>query len=215
MRCLKAYSVSFIFLIVSPWLPASVSQDSSPCGHAHDGEVHRCNAWHRVNKEADCTRGYCTWAREELNTIPTVTTTPENVPTDSPDDCKLWYYANGEDTCDAIAAIFGTFTTQDFIAWNPSVLEDCSAIENYVWYCIARSDALITKIYGLPGGTSLPPPMSTQPGVSQQSSNSSKTIRVSLTAAPGNNSRSNTNSNNTTSDEASSTRSANGGSHGE
>ncbi|KAJ3542866.1 hypothetical protein NM208_g3877 [Fusarium decemcellulare] len=148
--------------------------------------------------------------------IPTVTTTPENVPTNSPDDCKLWYYANGEDTCDAIAAIFGTFTTEDFIAWNPSVLKDCSAIANYVWYCIARFDALVsTRTYGLRGTTGLPPQMSTQPDVSQQSSNSTKTTTVNHTAVPGNNPTPKTNYRTTRSNEASLTPSVSGGSHGE
>lgn len=50
-----------------------------------------------------------------------------------------------DDTCDSIAAMFGTFSTSDFISWNPSVWDDCSQIK----VCGLISLCLISGCRGL------------------------------------------------------------------
>lgn len=43
--------------------------------------------------------------------------------------CKSWYKTTGGDTCDVIVQAFGSFSTSDFVSWNPSVGSTCSDIK--------------------------------------------------------------------------------------
>lgn len=60
---------------------------------------------------------------------PTVTTVPSPISTDTVKECTAWYRAREPDTCIYISLKFGTFSTKEFISWNPSVREDCSLLQ--------------------------------------------------------------------------------------
>ncbi|KAF5635712.1 carbohydrate-binding module family 50 [Fusarium sp. NRRL 25303] len=109
---------------------------------------------------------YCVSVKSELLMPPTVTTTPSEVPSGSPKHCKAWYYTTGGETCDQLARIFGTFNVKEFIAMNPSVLDDCDAIQDNTWYCVAGPGTPTTRTADVT--TSTPPTTSipTQSSVS-------------------------------------------------
>ncbi|KAI5457372.1 hypothetical protein BGZ63DRAFT_321328, partial [Mariannaea sp. PMI_226] len=93
-----------------------------------------------------------------------VTTTPSPIPTDSPTDCKSWYYTTIDDTCDDIVLMFGTFSKSDFVAWNPSVYDSCVGIQQETWYCVGKSDTPTTRTSSLPS-TTAPTSRPTQTGI--------------------------------------------------
>ncbi|KAM0187755.1 hypothetical protein ACHAPI_010983 [Fusarium lateritium] len=88
---------------------------------------------------------YCVGISAELPAPPTVSTTPASVPTDSPKDCRSWYYTTGGETCDLLVKLFGTFDQKEFVAMNPSVREDCDGIQDETWYCVARPNTPTTR----------------------------------------------------------------------
>ncbi|KAM0468441.1 hypothetical protein ACHAP7_010893 [Fusarium lateritium] len=88
---------------------------------------------------------YCVGISAELPAPPTVSTTPASVPTDSPKDCRSWYYTTGGETCDLLVKLFGTFDQKEFVAMNPSVREDCDGIQDETWCCVARPNTPTTR----------------------------------------------------------------------
>ncbi|KAL9599870.1 MAG: hypothetical protein Q9219_003564 [cf. Caloplaca sp. 3 TL-2023] len=88
-------------------------------------------------------------------TITSTTSTPSISPTQTGivSSCKLtlqsilnaltsspgtrYYKAVDGDSCDIISTKFGTFTTSQFISWNPAVQSDCSRLFLGYYYCIA------------------------------------------------------------------------------
>ncbi|EEU37422.1 uncharacterized protein NECHADRAFT_86238 [Fusarium vanettenii 77-13-4] len=83
---------------------------------------------------------YCVGLKDQRPLPPTVTTRPSSVPENSAKDCNRWYYTTGGETCEDIAIMFGGFDAKGFIAMNPSVLSDCSDIEDRMWYCVGTPD---------------------------------------------------------------------------
>ncbi|KAF5252511.1 hypothetical protein FANTH_2405 [Fusarium anthophilum] len=109
---------------------------------------------------------YCVGVKSELLMPPTATTTPSDIPSGSPKDCKAWYYTTGGETCDQLAKMFGTFSADEFISMNPAVFDDCSDIEDNTWYCVAGPDTPITRTASLTTPTQLETAMPTQSNVS-------------------------------------------------
>lgn len=74
---------------------------------------------------------YCVadYASDSVPMPPTVTKAPSNLPNGIASNCVAWYQMTGSDTCNSIAAMFGTFSAADFMKWNPSVWSDCSNIK--------------------------------------------------------------------------------------
>jgi hypothetical protein len=74
---------------------------------------------------------YCVadFARESLPMPPTVKTAPSPVQPGIASNCASWYLMTGSDTCSSITAMFGTFSSTDFINWNAAVWSDCSNIQ--------------------------------------------------------------------------------------
>jgi fucose permease len=60
---------------------------------------------------------------------PTVTTAPSPVQTGIASNFIAWYQMTVSDTCNSIAAMFGTFSSAGFINWNPGVWSDCLNIK--------------------------------------------------------------------------------------
>ncbi|KAH8896311.1 hypothetical protein GQ53DRAFT_743558 [Thozetella sp. PMI_491] len=67
----------------------------------------------------------------------TVSTKPSPVPSDTTTACTSWYQMSGDDDCDVIPAIFGTFSRSDFVSWNPSVGQGCSGLVEGTYYCVS------------------------------------------------------------------------------
>ncbi|KAM5430480.1 hypothetical protein McanMca71_007204 [Microsporum canis] len=51
--------------------------------------------------------------------------------------CTKYHKAVSGDTCFGIATAFGTFTVEEFVAWNPAVKSDCSGMWAGYYYCVA------------------------------------------------------------------------------
>lgn len=95
---------------------------------------------------------YCVGAYDD-NDLPlpphqTAKPTSGNIPEGYPSDCARWYETTGGDTCDLIALMFGSFSTADFVKWNPSVFDDCSGIVENAWYCVGSPDTPTTRTSG-------------------------------------------------------------------
>ncbi|KAK2594660.1 hypothetical protein QQS21_007636 [Conoideocrella luteorostrata] len=115
---------------------------------------------------------YCVGAFDNNYPMPpTVTATPSPVPNNSPGDCKSWYRTTVDDTCDVIASMFGTFKREDFIKWNPSVFDDCTAIKQNTWYCVGKAGTPTTRSSGAPQPTGPESSRPTQSGIAKDCSN--------------------------------------------
>ncbi|KAL7764034.1 hypothetical protein ACKLNR_005179 [Fusarium oxysporum f. sp. zingiberi] len=108
---------------------------------------------------------YCVGVKSDLLMPPTVTTTPSDIPSGSPKDCKAWYYTTGGESCEQLANMFGTFSADEFISMNPAVFEDCSDIEDNTWYCVAGPDTPTTRTADLTTPTQPATAMPTQSNV--------------------------------------------------
>jgi hypothetical protein len=81
------------------------------------------------------------------------------------ESCTKFYQAKSGDICVNIAASFGTFTFSDFLAWNPAVREDCSALLAGWYYCV-EAPKPPTPTSATPTETCNPTaPTPTQPGL--------------------------------------------------
>lgn len=58
----------------------------------------------------------------------TVTTTPAPIQTGITSNCKAWWRRNQTETCSDIVLSFGTFSEEDFKAWNPAVGQKCTGL---------------------------------------------------------------------------------------
>ncbi|KAI5455804.1 hypothetical protein BGZ63DRAFT_338976, partial [Mariannaea sp. PMI_226] len=65
-------------------------------------------------------------------------------------DCIRFYKSKKGDTCDSIAAAYGTFSTADFVIWNPAVGSGCTDLWADTYYCV-----------GVPGTPTSPPTATT------------------------------------------------------
>ncbi|GIK02896.1 hypothetical protein Aspvir_006959 [Aspergillus viridinutans] len=99
------------------------------------------------------------------SSTPTSTATPKPSPTQDGliDTCTAFYMAVAGDTCDRIVARYGTFTTAEFISWNPAVGADCSGLWAKTYYCVGIPSTPTTK----PSTTATPTggPSPTQTGI--------------------------------------------------
>ncbi|KAF2007436.1 carbohydrate-binding module family 50 protein [Amniculicola lignicola CBS 123094] len=96
----------------------------------------------------------------------TIKPTAGNIPSGYPSDCTRWYQTTGDETCDLIALMFGSFSKADFVKWNPSVFSDCGGIVSQAWYCVGRPGTPTTRTGGASSPTqSVPSTRPTQSGI--------------------------------------------------
>ncbi|PLN80404.1 hypothetical protein BDW42DRAFT_186118 [Aspergillus taichungensis] len=76
---------------------------------------------------------------------PTVTIAPTSLPSDTAKNCTLWYQAVGVQRCEGIVSDFGTFTEEQFIAWNPSAARRCKSLPEDTWYCVGDANTPPTR----------------------------------------------------------------------
>ncbi|KAK3395012.1 hypothetical protein B0H63DRAFT_385493 [Podospora didyma] len=96
---------------------------------------------------------------------PTVTVAPSVKPPGQIGTCTRWYKRDGE-SCAELSAMFGTFSTADFISWNPSVGSSCSTIVDGAWYCVAIPGTPTTRTAPVQT-TEFPTGTPTQTGLAQ------------------------------------------------
>ncbi|KJZ70860.1 hypothetical protein HIM_09725 [Hirsutella minnesotensis 3608] len=88
---------------------------------------------------------------------PTTTEKPPTTLGNSASNCVAWYQTFDDDTCDLIVSMFGSFSDQEFKAWNPSLKQDCSGLTFDTWYCVAVPGSPTTRTNPLASETSLFP----------------------------------------------------------
>ncbi|KAE8418153.1 hypothetical protein BDV36DRAFT_295374 [Aspergillus pseudocaelatus] len=87
----------------------------------------------------------------------TVTTAPAPTQTGIASNCKAWYRRNQSETCSDIVRSFGTFSEEDFKAWNPAVGQKCAGLIDGNWYCVAVPGTPSTRTAPVPAfPTSVP-----------------------------------------------------------
>ncbi|OBT87560.1 hypothetical protein VE02_03777 [Pseudogymnoascus sp. 03VT05] len=83
-------------------------------------------------------------------------------------DCVSWYRADSGEDCDLIVKMFGTFSAEDFLKWNPAVKSDCSGLKINNYYCVAIPSTPTTRTTSY-SSTPLPTngvgPQPEQPGI--------------------------------------------------
>ncbi|OBT71284.1 hypothetical protein VF21_09606 [Pseudogymnoascus sp. 05NY08] len=83
-------------------------------------------------------------------------------------DCVSWYRADSGEDCDLIVKMFGTFSAEDFLKWNPAVKSDCSGLKIHNYYCVAIPSTPTTRTTSY-SSTPLPTngvgPQPEQPGI--------------------------------------------------
>ena len=64
-------------------------------------------------------------------------------------DCVSWYRADTGEDCDLVVKMFGTFSAEDFLKWNPAVKPDCLGfkIGNYYYVAIPSTPTTRTTSY--------------------------------------------------------------------
>lgn len=96
-----------------------------------------------------------------LTTTATTSTGPSPTQTGIIRSCVNYYKAASGNTCDKIVAKYGTFTSADFISWNPAVGSTCSGIWPEYYYCVGIPSTATTKATATATATSGPSPTST------------------------------------------------------
>ncbi|KAL1957768.1 hypothetical protein VTO42DRAFT_5486 [Malbranchea cinnamomea] len=106
---------------------------------------------------------YCIVGPDGIRAMPpTVTARPTSVPSGQIDTCEHWYQRDGE-SCEDLVAMFGTFSLDDFLRWNPSVGSNCDNLVDGAWYCVGIPGTPTTRTAPLP--TTQPTSLPTQSGV--------------------------------------------------
>jgi hypothetical protein len=70
--------------------------------------------------------------------------------------CVNWYRADSGDTCALITEMFGTFSSTQFLQWNPAILSDCSGLTVGDYYCVAIPSTPTTRTSAYSSPTPLP-----------------------------------------------------------
>jgi hypothetical protein len=99
----------------------------------------------------------------DLPMPPTVTAAASPTVSGTTNTCQKWYKTRVRDSCEAIASMFGTFSSLDFIAWNPNVGSSCTNIKQDTYYCVGVPGTPTTRSAAIT--PTVPPALQTQAGV--------------------------------------------------
>ncbi|XP_014562094.1 carbohydrate-binding module family 50 protein [Bipolaris victoriae FI3] len=108
---------------------------------------------------------YCVVAGDALPAPPVETKRPSSVPQNQISTCNTWYKADGSETCDEIISMYGRFSKNDLIKWNPTVGTNCGGIAANQYLCIGIPGTPTTRTTGVPSTTAPPSEMPTQSGM--------------------------------------------------
>jgi hypothetical protein len=108
---------------------------------------------------------YCVVAGDSLPPPPVETKRPTSVPQNQISTCTAWYQADGTETCEEISGMFGRFSKNDFVKWNPTVGTDCGGIVAGQYLCVGIPGTPTTRTAGAPSTTTFPSEVPTQSGM--------------------------------------------------
>ncbi|KAM0669608.1 hypothetical protein ACQRIU_000003 [Beauveria bassiana] len=60
-------------------------------------------------------------------------------------DCSQFYLAKSGDTCNGIVAVYGSFSLDEFLAWNPAVGRTCNLLLSGTYYCVDAPSRITTS----------------------------------------------------------------------
>ncbi|KAF1359810.1 hypothetical protein EJ07DRAFT_82962, partial [Lizonia empirigonia] len=110
---------------------------------------------------------YCVAAGDSLPAPPTETKRPASTPQGQISTCTSWYQSDGLETCEDIVGMFGRFSQNDFIKWNPTVGSDCTGIVADQYLCVGIPGTPTTRTAAVPSMTAAPSDMPTQSGIAE------------------------------------------------
>ncbi|PYI27237.1 hypothetical protein BP00DRAFT_353954, partial [Aspergillus indologenus CBS 114.80] len=110
---------------------------------------------------------YCIAAYDNLPLPPHVTTPPQPTPQGTAKNCTAWYQADKEDTCSLIVTMFGTFSREQFVSWNPNLGRECLKLIPGYYYCVGDASTPSTRTAKLPAPTDFPTSYPHQPRVTR------------------------------------------------
>ncbi|KAL4961050.1 putative LysM domain protein [Aspergillus stella-maris] len=105
----------------------------------------------------------------KTTTVTTTTGGPSPTQTGLTSECNDFYLVEKGDYCQAIVDLYGSFTLEQFYAWNPAVKNDCSGLQAGYYICVGVSGSITTTKTTLTTTTSAPPSTTTAPHSPQQS----------------------------------------------
>ncbi|RAH65921.1 LysM peptidoglycan-binding domain-containing protein [Aspergillus aculeatinus CBS 121060] len=108
---------------------------------------------------------YCIAAYDNLPLPPHVTTPPHPTPQGTAKNCTAWYQADKGDTCSLIVTMFGTFSREQFLSWNPNLGRECLKLTPGYYYCVGDASTPSTRTAKLPAPTDFPTTYPHQPRV--------------------------------------------------
>ncbi|RAH43024.1 LysM peptidoglycan-binding domain-containing protein [Aspergillus brunneoviolaceus CBS 621.78] len=135
------------------------------------GLVSSCQSFYKAAPD-DCSGlrpgyYYCIAAYDNLPLPPHVTTPPHPTPQGTVKNCTAWYQADKEDTCSLIVTMFGTFSREQFVSWNPNLGRECLKLTPGYYYCVGDASTPSTRTAKLPAPTDFPTTYPHQPRVTR------------------------------------------------
>ncbi|RAL14757.1 uncharacterized protein BO97DRAFT_422109 [Aspergillus homomorphus CBS 101889] len=82
-----------------------------------------------------------------------VTTKPSPTPEGIAKNCTAWYQVDKGDNCSLVVTMFGTFSQEQFISWNPILGKECFGLRKGYFYCVGDSSTPTTRTAKLPTPT--------------------------------------------------------------
>jgi hypothetical protein len=108
---------------------------------------------------------YCVVAGDSLPAPPTESNRPASIPQGQISTCTSWYQVGEDESCEDVVSMFGRFSKDDFIKWNPNVKSDCMGIDADQYLCVAIPGTQTTRTAAVPSTTTAPSDMPTQSGI--------------------------------------------------
>ncbi|KAF1357176.1 hypothetical protein EJ07DRAFT_129973, partial [Lizonia empirigonia] len=108
---------------------------------------------------------YCVAAGGTLPAPPITTQRPSSLPQGQISTCNTWYQVDTSETCEQIVDMFGRFSKEDLIKWNPAIGSDCGGIVDQQYLCVGIPGTPTTRTADAPSTTAPPAEAPTQSGM--------------------------------------------------
>lgn len=107
---------------------------------------------------------YCVAAGDTLPAPAIETKRPDSTSQGQVSTCTSWYQSDGLETCEEIVGMFGRFSKNEFVDWNPTVGSDCTGLVAGQYFCVGIPETPSTRTSTVPSMTAQPSSMPTQSG---------------------------------------------------